>query len=175
MATDTIFRLYSMTKPVASVAPMMLYEEGRFQLHDPISKYIPELANLRVLRTADAPFDETVAPKHPPTMQDVMRHTAGFTHGLNTDAFDNQYAKANVFGLDVSLAEMMAKLSKIPLRYQPETRFTSSVGPDVQARLVEVLSGMPFDEFLEKRLYTRAGASVWLQLPKIIGDSRRCC
>lgn len=165
METDTIFRLYSMTKPLASVALMMLYEEGRFQLTDPVSKYIPEFGNLRVLRTPDAPFDETVAPKHPPTVQDVMRHTAGFTHGLDTDAFDNQYTKANVFGLDVSLAEMMTKLSKIPLRYQPETKFVYSVGPDVAARLVEVLSGMPFDEFLEKRLFEPLGmkdAGFWV-------------
>ena len=165
METDTIFRLYSMTKPIASVALMMLYEEGRFQLRDPVSKYIPEFGNLRVLRTPDSPFDDTVAPKHPPTMQDVMRHTAGFTHGLETDAFDNQYTKANVFGLDVSLAEMMTKLSKIPLRYQPETKFVYSVGPDIAARLVEVLSGMPFDEFLAKRLFEPLGmkdAGFWV-------------
>jgi CubicO group peptidase (beta-lactamase class C family) len=153
METDTIFRLYSMTKPIASVALMMLYEEGRFQLGDPLSKYIPEFANLRVLRNPDASFDETVPVEHGPTVQDAMRHTAGFSHGLTTDAFDTEYSKANVFGLDVSLSVMMTKLATIPLRYQPETTFAYSVGPDVQARLVEVLSGMPFDEFLQRRLF----------------------
>lgn len=157
MTTDTIFRLYSMTKPIASVALMTLYEEGRFQLSDPISKYIPEFSDLRVLRTPDGPFDDTVAPDRGPTIQDVMRHTAGFTHGLGTNAFDEQYTKADVFGTDVSLAEMMTRLAKIPLRYQPATRFVYSVGPDVQARLVEVLSGMPFDEFLDKRLFAPLG------------------
>jgi CubicO group peptidase (beta-lactamase class C family) len=157
MEADTIFRLYSMTKPIASTALMMLYEEGRFQMSDLLKNYIPEFANLRVLRNPDGPLDETVALVHAPTMQDVMRHTAGFTHGLDTDAFDNQYTKANVFGLDTTLAEMMTKLSKIPLRYQPGTRFVYSVGPDVQARLVEVLSGMPFDEFLQKRLFQPLG------------------
>jgi CubicO group peptidase (beta-lactamase class C family) len=170
METDTIFRLYSMTKPIASTALMMLYQEGRFQMNDPLSKYITEFANLRVLRAPDGPFDETVAPVHAPTMQDVMRHTAGFTHGLGTDAFDAQYTKANVFGLDVTLAEMMSKLSKIPLRYQPGTKFVYSVGPDVQARLVEVLSGMPFDEFLQKRLFDPLGmkdAGFWVPPEKV--------
>jgi CubicO group peptidase (beta-lactamase class C family) len=153
MQTDTIFRLYSMTKPIASTALMILYQEGRFQMSDPLSKYIPEFADLRVLRDPDSPLDETVAAVRAPTMQDVMRHTAGFTHGITPDAFDAQYIKANVFGLDVSLEEMMSRLSKIPLRYQPGTQFVYSVGPDVQARLVEVLSGKSFDEFLQKRLF----------------------
>jgi CubicO group peptidase (beta-lactamase class C family) len=94
-----------------------------------------------------------------------MRHTAGFTHGLGTDPFDDQYTKANVFGLDVTLAQMMTKLAKIPLRYQPGTKWVYSVGPDIQARLVEVLSGMPFDQFLEQRLFKPLGmkdAAFWL-------------
>jgi CubicO group peptidase (beta-lactamase class C family) len=153
MQTDTIFRIYSMTKPIASTALMMLYEEGRFQMNDPVKNYIPEFANLRVLRTPDGPLDDTVAATFAPTVQDIMRHTAGFTHGLGTDAFDNQYTQADVFGLDVPLAQMMTKLSKIPLRYQPGTKFVYSVGPDVQARMVEVLSGMPLDEFLDQRLF----------------------
>jgi CubicO group peptidase (beta-lactamase class C family) len=170
MQTDTIFRVYSMTKPMTSTALMMLYEEGRFQLHDPVKNYIPEFANLRVLRSPDGPLNETVAVVHAPTIQDLMRHTAGFTHGLGTDAYDNQYTEANVFGLDVSLAEMMTKLSKIPLRVQPGTKFIYSVGPDVQARLVEVLSGVPFDEFMEQRLFKPLGmkdAGFWLPADKV--------
>jgi CubicO group peptidase (beta-lactamase class C family) len=153
MQTDTIFRLYSMTKPIASTALMMLYEQGAFQMTEPLSKYLPEFANLRVLRTPDAALDDTVPPQHPPTIQDVLRHTAGFTHGLGTDTFDSGYTKANIFGLDVSLAEMTQKLAKIPLRYQPGTQWVYSIGPDIQARLVEVMSGVPFDEFLQKRLF----------------------
>ena len=85
------------------------------------------------------------------------------------DAYDNQYTRANVFGLDVSLSEMMSKLAKIPLRYQPGTKFVYSVGPDIQARLVEVLSGMPFDEFLEQRLFKPLGmrdAGFWVPTSK---------
>ena len=148
MQKDTIFRQYSMTKAIASTALMTLYEEGRFQIDDPISKYLPEFANLRVLRNPDGPLDETVAPERPPTIHDIMRHTAGFTHGLSNDKFDEQYAKADLFGVDVTLDEMMKRLAKIPLRYQPGTKWAYSVGPDVQARLVEVISGMPFDEYL---------------------------
>jgi CubicO group peptidase (beta-lactamase class C family) len=165
MEKDTIFRQYSMTKAIASTALMTLYEQGRFQMRDPISKYMPEFANLRVLRTPDSPLDETVAPEHPPQVHDILRHTAGFSHGLTTDALDKEYAKSDLFGVDVSLEEMMQRLSKLPLRYQPGTKFFYSVGPDVQARLVEVLSGMPFDEYLEKHIFAPLGmkdAGFWV-------------
>ena len=157
MQTDTIFRLYSMTKPIASTALMMLYEEGRFQMQDPLSKYIPEFADLRVLRHPGAALTDTVPLQRAPTIEDAMRHTAGFSHGLDTTLVDAEYEKQNVFGLDVSLADMMGKLAKIPLLEQPGRKFIYSVGPDVQARLVEVLSGMSFDEFLQKRLFTPLG------------------
>ncbi|MGD0733451.1 MAG: serine hydrolase domain-containing protein [Terracidiphilus sp.] len=165
MQKDTIFREYSMTKAITSTALMTLYEEGRFQIDDPISKYLPEFANLRVLRAPDGPLDETVAPEHPPTIHDIMRHTAGFTHGLAGDKFDEQYTKADLLAVDLTLDEMMKRLAKIPLRYQPGTKFNYSVGPDVQARLVEVLSGVPFDEYLQKRIFDPLGmkdASFWL-------------
>jgi CubicO group peptidase (beta-lactamase class C family) len=157
MQRDTIFRLYSMTKPIASTALMMLYEEGRFQMQDPLSKYIPEFANLRVLRKTGAALGDTVPLVRPPTVQDVMRHTAGFSHGLGGAQLDAAYDREGVFGLDVSLSEMMSKLAKIPLLEQPGKRFIYSVGPDIQARLVEVLSGMSFAEFLEKRLFHPLG------------------
>ncbi len=116
METDTIFRLYSMTKPIASVALMTLYQEGRFRLTDPLSKFILELADLRVLRDPKGPLDETMAVVHTPTVQDALRHTVGFTHGLETDAYDNLYTKADLFGLDVSLEEMMSRLAPISPR-----------------------------------------------------------
>jgi CubicO group peptidase (beta-lactamase class C family) len=136
---------------------MTLYEQGLFQIDDPISKYLPEFANLRVLRTPDGPLDETVAPEHPPTIHDIMRHTAGFTHGLSDDKFDQQYVKADLFSVDITLDEMMKRLAKIPLRYQPGTKWSYSVGPDVQARLVEVFSGVPFDEYLQKHIFDPLG------------------
>ncbi len=157
MEKGTIFRQYSMTKAITSTALMTLYEEGRFQMDDPISKYLPEFSTLRVLRNPDGPLDETVALDRPPSIHDIMRHTAGFTHGLLGDKFDEQYTKADLLGVDVTLDEMMKRLAKIPLRYQPGTKFDYSVGPDVQARLVEVISGMPFDEYLQKHIFDPLG------------------
>jgi CubicO group peptidase (beta-lactamase class C family) len=169
LQTDSLFRLYSMTKPIASTALMMLYEEGRFQLNDPLSKYIPAFAHLRVLSTPNAALDDTVPLERPPTIQDVLRHTAGFSHGGQQNAVDVAYNKADLFGLDVSLAQMIDKLSRIPLRCQPGTKFIYSIGPDVQARLVEILSGMSFDEFLQKRLFGPLGmknTDFWLAADK---------
>jgi len=157
MRTDTLFRFYSMTKPITATALMMLYEEGRFQMKDPVSNYIPEFADLKALRTPDAALDDTLPVERPATIQDLLRHTAGFTHCLGDDPVGVQCTKANVFGLDVSLAEMMSRLAKIPLRYQPGSRWAYSLAPDVQARLVEVLSGMSFDEFLKRRLFKPLG------------------
>jgi CubicO group peptidase (beta-lactamase class C family) len=157
MEKNTIFRQYSMTKAIASTALMTLYEQGFFQMDDHISKYLPKFANLRVLRTPDGPLDETVAPEHQPTIHDIMRHTAGFTHGLLDDKFDQQYGKADLFSVDLTLDEMMKRLAKIPLRYQPGTKWAYSMGPDVQARLVEVFSGVPFDEYLQKHIFDPLG------------------
>jgi CubicO group peptidase (beta-lactamase class C family) len=146
METGTLFRYYSMTKPIASVALMMLYEQGRVQLTDPLSKYIPEFAQLRVLRDPKGPLDDTVAPLRAPTVEDALRHTTGFTHGLGIDAYDSLYTRAHVLDIDTSLEDMMHKLAQIPLKYQPGTRFEYSIGPDIAARLVEIISGQPFDQ-----------------------------
>lgn len=157
LQTDSIFRLYSMTKAISATALMMLYEEGRFQLTQPLSDFIPEFKNLRVLKTPDAAFTDTVELQRAPTIQDSLRHTAGFTHGIMGDAFDKQYIDANYFGLDVTLAGMMTKLSHLPLHYQPGTRWEYSVGPDIDARLVEILSGKSFDDYLEQRIFKPLG------------------
>lgn len=101
MSEDTVFRLISMSKPVAYTALMMPYEECRFSRTDPCARYIPEFRKLRVLRNPDGPFDDTVEPERPPTIGDLVLHTAGFTHGLGTTHFDDQCARANVFGLNV--------------------------------------------------------------------------
>lgn len=99
--TDTIFRLYSMTKPITSVALMMLYEDGLFQMNDPVLKYIPEFAGLRALRTPNSPIEDTVALDRPPTIEDLMRHTAGFTHGLDKkNTIDAAYIKTLCFAFD---------------------------------------------------------------------------
>ena len=175
MTEDVIYRIYSMTKPVTGVALMMLYEEGKFFLNDPVARYIPELANLEVaVSTADgdtrvssdgttsrtegagdaSKVGETRKPARQPTIQDLLRHTAGFSYGFfgNTE-IDKRYREVGILG-EKDLKEFVTNLGKIPLQYEPGTRWHYSVSVDVQGRLVEVLSGMSFGEFLDERLFT---------------------
>ena len=155
--TDDIFRMYSMTKPITSVALLMLYEEGKFQLTDPLSKFYPAFADVRVL-TGMSPGGGLLldSPRRPITIQDVFRHTAGFTYGFfGGSPLDKMYTDANVFGKD--LDDLMAKLGKLPLAYQPGERWVYSVSHDVQAALVEKLSGQKFDAFVQQRIFTPLG------------------
>jgi CubicO group peptidase (beta-lactamase class C family) len=173
MQEDSIFRLYSMTKPIAATALMLLYEEGRFQLDDPISKYIPAFSGVRVLRTPESALSDTVAAVRESTIHDLFRHTAGLMHGgadPPNHPIDEAYRNADIFNPAISLEEMMRRIAKIPLHFQPGTKFEYSVVQDVQARLVEVLSGVPFDQFLEKRLFAPLGmtdTSHWVKPGKV--------
>jgi CubicO group peptidase (beta-lactamase class C family) len=159
MKPNSIFRIYSMTKPIASTALMMLYDEGKFQLDDPISKYIPAFKGIRVLRTPQSAVDDTVAAAREPTIRDLFRHTAGFIHGgpRASSPLSAAYADAGIESLNVPLSVEVDRLAKIPLAHQPDTSFQYSIAPDVIARLVEILSGMPFDQFLGKRLFEPLG------------------
>jgi CubicO group peptidase (beta-lactamase class C family) len=149
MSKDSYFYVYSMTKPITSVALLMLYEEGRFQLSDPLARYLPELANLKVYAGEGVPPKD---PKRQPTIEDVFRHTAGFLYGpAGNRSVDKAYQEANVMG--GTLADLTQRLGKLPLAYEPGTQWVYSVSHDVQARLVEVLSGMPFDEFVRQRIF----------------------
>ena len=157
MSQDTYFYLYSMTKPVTSVALLMLYEEGKFQLDEPIAKYLPELANLK-LYVGEGDDGNMILkdPARQPTIHDVFRHTAGFLYGGNGNrGIDRAYSEAAL--MDGTLAELTRKLGNIPLAYEPGTQWVYSVSHDVQARLVEVLSGMPFDEFAQRRIFDPLG------------------
>lgn len=157
MKTDTIAKIYSMTKPVSGVAMMMLYEDGKWKPSDPIAKHIPEFANLKVFagEKDGAPVFE--APTHPPTMGELMSHTAGFTYGLfgNTPV-DGMYRKNNPLEAP-SLQGMIDRLATLPLLYQPGTRWVYSVSVDIQGYLVEKLSGKTFPEFLRTRLFEPLG------------------
>lgn len=147
---DSLFRIYSMSKPITTVAAMMLYEEGKFQLTDPVSKFLPEFANLKVMDEGGS----MVAPERAMTMQMLMSHTAGLTYGVFGDTLvDRQYRDAEILG-NTDLAEMTSRLGEIPLQYQPGTRFHYSVSVDVLGRVVEVISGQPLDEFFEQRIFT---------------------
>lgn len=157
MSQDTYFYVYSMTKPVTSVALLILYEEGKFQLDDPIANYLPELADLKLYVGDDENGNMILKdPARQPTIQDVFRHTAGFLYGPSGNrAIDRAYAEAGL--LNGTLAELTRKLGELPLAYEPGTQWVYSVAHDVQARLVEVLSGMPFDEFVRQRILDPLG------------------
>lgn len=156
---DTIFRIFSMTKPVTSVALMMLLEEGKFSLDDAVSQYIPELANLEVaIEDGPGGFPVTEPANHEMTIRELMSHTGGLTYGLfSRSQVDSQYMAANILDTDGTLQDMIDKLARIPLRQQPGTLWHYSVSVDVQGRLVEVLSGMTFADFLQERIFAPLG------------------
>jgi CubicO group peptidase (beta-lactamase class C family) len=152
MKPDTIVRIYSMTKPITTVAAMMLMEEGKFQLDDPVSKYIPELKGMRVYV---GPGDKTEPARREITVRDLMRHTAGFTYGVFGDTpVDRMYRqKGLLVNRDLNLQEFVSRLGGIPLVNQPGTKFQYSVGVDVLGRLVEVTSGQTLDAFFAERIF----------------------
>jgi len=158
MCDDTIFRIYSMSKPVTSIALMMLLEEGRFQLTDPVYKFIPSWREHRVWVEGEGEAMVTRAPKAPMTVQHLLCHTAGLTYGGFLPGLelpvDSAYAAAGISraGTD-TLQEFVEKLAKVPLLYEPGSRWSYSISTDVCGYLVEVISGQSFESFLQDRLF----------------------
>jgi|TARA_B100000809_G_scaffold136709_1_gene134192 CubicO group peptidase (beta-lactamase class C family) len=159
MTPDTIFRIYSMTKPVTGAALMILYEEGKFKLSDPVGKYIPELADLQVFAGVDDDGNMITEPAdHPMTIRELMSHTGGLSYGIFAQSgVDTAYVEAGILDANDTNAEFVAKLGQIPLKHQPGSRWEYSVAVDVQGYLVEVLSGQTFGEFLNDRLFEPLG------------------
>jgi CubicO group peptidase (beta-lactamase class C family) len=155
MRKDSIFRIYSMTKPITGVAMMILFEEGKWQLNDPVSKHIPEFAALKVAKVNPETGTLTqVVPDHPMTMRELMSHSSGLTYGLfGTTPVDKMYMDANVLDLKQPMQTMIDKLAKLPLLLQPGERWHYGVSVDVQGYLVEKLSGQSFPEFLRTRIF----------------------
>jgi CubicO group peptidase (beta-lactamase class C family) len=161
MRNDAIFRICSMSKPITSVAVMMLYEEGKFLLDDPISKYLPEFKNPKVLvKPGNGREPYTIPAAREISIRDLLRHTSGLTYHWNEDLGD-RYKEANVaHGLlpyDGTIEENVKRLAKLPLLFSPGTRWEYSLSVDVLGRLVEVTSGMPLDEFFRKRILEPLG------------------
>ena len=158
MQLDTIFRIYSMTKPITSAALMMLYEGGRFQLTDPVSKYIPEFSQIKGVDCASEDGFEVTELEREITIRDLLTHTAGLGYGFAQDSpVESMYRKARFFEpplylLDAPLQEMIRKLVKLPLLYQPGAGWRYSVATDVVGYLIELISGLPLDAFLEKMI-----------------------
>jgi CubicO group peptidase (beta-lactamase class C family) len=165
MKRDDIFRIASQTKAITSTAVMMLWEEGKFRLDDPVSKYIPEFKNTQVLKTfryADTSWTTEPA-KSEITIRQLLTHTSGLGYGLidGDERMKMIYQKAKVTELftteQVYIADIVKKLAKLPLHHNPGEKFTYSMSIDVLGYLVEVLSGMPFDKFLQTRLFDPLG------------------
>ena len=158
MKTDDLFYIQSMTKPIISVAFMMLYEEGYFKLDDPVSKYLPEFKNLRVVRSnQDGPDAPTDSLKSQITIAQLMSHSSGLTHGLSQNPVERRF-RAGYFKPNLSsIQERVSNITKFPLLAQPGTQWNYSAGPDVMCALIEKFSGMSTDAFLKSRIFEPLG------------------
>lgn len=154
MTEDTIFRIYSMTKPITGVALMILFEEGRWRLDDPVTRYIPEFKTLRVVKAVNP--DGTMVledMKRPPTMREIMSHTAGFGYGLQDEhPVDKLYREKQVLGAS-GLKDMIDRTAQIPLVFQPGTSWRYSSSVDIQGYIVERLTGQTLGQFMAERIF----------------------
>ncbi len=157
MRKDAMFRIASMTKPITSVALMMLWEEGKFQLRDPVSKFLPEFANQKVSTTSDASGEtgELVDVKRPATIRDMLTHTAGLANSYRGNV-DYYTEHASVTAEDTH-DSYIKRLASLPLNYQPGEQWQYSSATDVVGRLVEVISGMPLDQYLQEKIFEPLG------------------
>lgn len=154
MQKDSILRFYSMTKPITSVAIMMLVEEGKIKLDDPVAKHVPEFGQLEVfVRNGDDGI-QTEALKRAPTIRDLLRHTAGLTYGFfGNSPVDQKYVSVGVLGPQDDLSTTIAKLGGIPLLHQPGTTFNYSVATDVLGYIVTVVSGQSLEQYFQQRVF----------------------
>lgn len=154
MTKDSLFRIYSMTKPVTGVALMMLYERGMWKFDDPVSKYIPELANLKVMQSYNDEGEMVlVSPSREPTMRELLNHSAGFGYGLGGDDPVNTKFRDTEVLASRDLDELVRKVADIPLLFEPGEQWSYSVAVDLQGYIVEKLSGMKFGQFLQQEIF----------------------
>lgn len=155
---DTIYRIYSMTKPITGVAMMMLYEEGKFELDDPVSKFVPEFENLKVLGGVNEDGSAVLVDlERQPTMRELMSHTSGFAYGLGgTDPANSAFRDQKILE-SPDLQTFVDKVSGVPLLFQPGEAWFYSVGMDIQGHIIEKLSGQTFGEYLQNRMFDPLG------------------
>lgn len=156
MTEDTFFRVYSMSKPITGTGLMILYQEGKFQLNDPVAKYIPEFENLKVLVNSDSKQLQFEPANHAITIHELLTHSAGFVYipPYARGKVAELYGNADVLAVNSSLEELIEKLSKLPLAQQPGTKQAYSLSVDIQGYLIQVLSGQKLDVFLEQKIFT---------------------
>jgi CubicO group peptidase (beta-lactamase class C family) len=157
LTADTIFRIYSMTKPVTGAAMMLLWDEGKWSPDDEIARHLPEFAGVRVLTGLDDGGQPiTVPADHAPTMRELMTHSAGLSYGFSEMPIDRMYKEADIWG-SASLADLARRIAALPLAYQPGSAWLYSMSMDVQAAIVEKLSGQTYADFLQTRLFGPLG------------------
>ena len=159
LQADSILRIYSMTKPITVVAALLLWEEGCFQLDDPIGAYLPELSGMPVLQGVERGVPKLVPASRPPTIRHLMMHASGMTYGAfeGDGPGERMYAEAELLRPDRTLADMVSALGRLPLLFDPGSRWLYSVSIDVLGRLIEVVSGRSLDEFLRERVFGPLG------------------
>ena len=180
---DSLYRIYSMTKPVTGMAAMMLIDEGKIGLDQPLAEILPEYANMRVLKRADGPVEETVPAERPITIRHLLTHTAGLGYNIvQKGPIKNAYERYGLLPGQVSrfpipgfgdyatvegLDEFAKRLARVPLVYQPGTKWSYSVSLDLLGRVIEVASGTSFDRFLKTRIFDPCGmTSTWFRVPE---------
>ncbi len=153
MRRDTLVQIFSMTKPVTGVALMQLWEQGRFRLDDPLAQYLPEFADTQVFKGMDSAGKPILAPPHRPILiRDILRHTAGFGYHAGPTYPEQILGNDDPFALKNDLAGLSARLARVPLLFEPGSEWRYSAAVDVQARLVEKLSGMPFETYVRQHV-----------------------
>jgi CubicO group peptidase (beta-lactamase class C family) len=153
MTQDTIFRIYSMSKIITSAAALMLFEEGRFTLDDSVADYIPELRSLKVMSPGGGDGDLSRL-KRPITIRHLLTHTAGFTYDFSApEQLKQHWAKTDIWNENVDFKEFIRRISFVPLAHQPGEKYTYGVNTDVLGYFVQVISGMPFEQFLQERMF----------------------
>ena len=158
---DDLFRIYSMTKPVTAVAIMQLYEQGKFNLNDPVSKFLPELEDLKVLNE-DGDLESISTTMR---MHHLLTHTAGFTYGFSDDQVDIQYSNADLF-LSENLKDFVNRVAKLPLKFQPGTRYHYSIAVDLTGLIIERLSGQSLDKYFTENIFEPLGMNdTFFQVP----------
>ena len=158
MADDTIFRIYSMSKPITSVALMTLYEQGHFQLTDPVSRFIPEWQDQQVYVSGEGEQMVTRSPERPITMRNILSHSGGLSYGATNHPVDKAYRREGVNrDRSETLRTFVQKLARVPLHFAPGERWMYSFSTDVCGYLVEAISGQPFDEYLQQNIFDPLG------------------
>lgn len=180
---DSLYRIYSMTKPITGMAAMILIDEGKLGLDQPLAEILPEFAKMRVLKSPTGPVAETVPAERPITIRHLLTHTSGLGYNIvQKGPIKNLYERQGLLPGQVSriaipgfgdyatvegLGAFAARLARVPLVYQPGTKWSYSVALDLMGRVIEVASGMPFDEFLRKRIFEPVGmTSTWFRVPE---------